>query len=172
MWAERYNCCDITCRTSLKGTESSQSQLPWGSLPRDELAGEKYYINLFGGKYLVWCYIFVFLYATKEMSPSIIFLWQSEQRRGWKTNYDLGYMVLIPDNWIDMILPLLFHNRCRLTQPHNKAGSFSEVMFEKPILVATRSKAGVCGRWLAGIAVSNSAAGIYVCLLSLLCVLT
>ena len=36
---------------------------------------------------------------------------------------------------------------------------------EKPIPVAARSKAWVCGRWLAGIAGSNRAGGMDVCLL-------
>jgi hypothetical protein len=31
---------------------------------------------------------------------------------------------------MDMILLLLFHERCRLIQPHNKSGNLSEVMFE------------------------------------------
>jgi len=41
-----------------------------------------------------------------------------------------------------------------------------------PIPVAARSKAWVCGRSLAGIVGSNSAGGMDVCLLSVLCVLS
>jgi len=36
--------------------------------------------------------------------------------------------------------------------------------------VATRYKAWVCGRWIDGIAGSNLAGGIYVCVLRMLCV--
>jgi len=43
-------------------------------------------------------------------------------------------------------------------------------MFIWLILLAARSKAWVCGHWLAGIEGSNPVGGMVVCLLLLLCV--
>jgi hypothetical protein len=103
------------------------------------------------------------------MSPWISWLWQSEQRSGWKTYYDLDYKGLIPDNCIDMILLQQFYMKLSLLQPQNKSGNFSEVMLEKPIQEAARSKVWVCGRWLPGIAVSNPAGSIVISLLWLFC---
>ena len=49
----------------------------------------------------------------------------------------------------------------KLTTPHN----FIPIIIMLPTQVAARSEALVCGRSLAGIAVSNYAGGMYVCLL-------
>jgi len=43
-------------------------------------------------------------------------------------------------------------------------------MYKRPVIVAARSKTWICGRSLAGIAVSNPAVGIEVCVLWVLCV--
>jgi hypothetical protein len=42
-----------------------------------------------------------------------------------------------------------------------------DVKTGKPIIVAARSKAWVCGRWLAGIVISHPAGGMDVCPLSI-----
>ena len=76
----------------------------------------------------------------------------------------MDYVGLNPDKWRDRMLPLLVHKRIRLTQPQNKSGNFSEIIVEKPIPFAEPPKASVCGRLLDGIAVSNPAGGIDVCL--------
>jgi hypothetical protein len=50
--------------------------------------------------------------------------------------------------------------------------NFYRVMYQKPITVAARSKAQVCGRSVAGVADSNLARGMDVCLLCLYVVLS